>query len=328
MTIRRILIPHDFSISAAQVLDYGVELALTTGAHLHFLHVEIFHQPSLLGDAEDEEKAERLREKLLDDLYESLESQGAGIEDLRDVTYAVEQDYAVAPAIDRYSLEHDIDLIMMGTHGRRAMARALEGGGSPEKWGPFRLGSVAEAVVRTAPCSVFTIREQVQPRRFSQFLRRITVPLAFNEKAVSALQFARDLAVQFGAVIEVVHVVETFETPRYIEKEHMLVYDTHQVEKERKQQMRALFRQTEGPRVDVRYTVLHGHPEHEILKRVEQRGSDLIVLAPNIVAGRWEEGIGSTVERIVRMAPCPVVTVKPTERTTLPEPSVVVEQAP
>ena len=144
MDIHHILAPTDFSDSSKKTLSDALELAQTFGATLSLLHViepppypiEGFVPPAmgadLLGDLERQASAE---------LAQVLsEAHGATIE----VTRAVAMGSPAQKIVETAEAEH-VDLIVMATHGRTGLSHLL-------------IGSVAERVVRTAPCPVLTIR--------------------------------------------------------------------------------------------------------------------------------------------------------------------------
>jgi nucleotide-binding universal stress UspA family protein len=143
MLPKNILVPTDLSEGAEEALDFACELARQFGAKVHLLHV--IGIPTLgvpeLGVAltstvidslvhDDQEALDQLveRKKALADFGEVMLRTG----DARDL-------------INQTAKEISADLIVMGTHGRRGVTRAL-------------LGSVTETVVRTAPCPVLTVR--------------------------------------------------------------------------------------------------------------------------------------------------------------------------
>ena len=140
IALKRILVPHDFSDTSAAAVRYAVELARNFGARLYFLHVG--------DDAVNQFEAEfpiGLEDALADGVRERL---------LRMVTpqekAELNPDFAVRPGVPaaeivQYASDQDIDLIVMGTHGRGFV-------------GHMMMGSVAEKVVRTAPCPVLTVR--------------------------------------------------------------------------------------------------------------------------------------------------------------------------
>jgi nucleotide-binding universal stress UspA family protein len=145
-SLNRILVPTDFSATADAALAYAKDLATRLGASLHLVHVytdpygaaayapEVYASvPPEVRQRALEEVRERLFERL--DASEELRFRGS-----RGVVRGL-----VAPQIVDYAANQDIDLIVMGTHGRRGVAHLL-------------LGSVAEHVVRTAACPVLTVR--------------------------------------------------------------------------------------------------------------------------------------------------------------------------
>jgi nucleotide-binding universal stress UspA family protein len=133
----RILVPIDFSASSNATLDYARQMAARFGARLYLLHVleNDFLRPTV-ADPQAVEAAilRQLRERL------TLE------ERLRGAEPVVVRSDALADAIVTYARSADIDLIVMGTHGRSGLAHLLK-------------GSVAERVVRKAPCMVLTGHE-------------------------------------------------------------------------------------------------------------------------------------------------------------------------
>ena len=135
--LTQILVPTDFSDASAAAMDYGRALARTFGASLHLLHV--VENPFLRPMPADPHSfntatVRHLFERLTDDDRTALHA-----------IAVLETSDNPAEQIVMYAKAHDIGLIVMGTHGRGAMARLL-------------VGSVAEKVVRTAPCPVLTVR--------------------------------------------------------------------------------------------------------------------------------------------------------------------------
>lgn len=148
MTIRlkRILLPTDFSRNSATAANYACELATRFEAELHLLHALEIH-PSLTPDfgmglvlpkyiSESRAAAEKALANVLDPSW----LRG------RTVVQAVVEGSPKAEII-RYAREHDIDLVVLSTHGRTGLPHVI-------------LGSVAENVVRTAPCPVLTVRPE------------------------------------------------------------------------------------------------------------------------------------------------------------------------
>ena len=144
IALARILVPTDFSETSAAAIKYAVALANAFGAQLHLLHVveplaqwqlgaEIAMTSSPVDDAAVRERAKAELSALL--TREERERFRAVI--------ATESGAPFATIVD-YARRNEVDLIVMGTHGRGAIAHLL-------------IGSVAENVVRKAPCPVLTI---------------------------------------------------------------------------------------------------------------------------------------------------------------------------
>jgi nucleotide-binding universal stress UspA family protein len=140
---RTILVATDFSEHSDQALQYAAELGEHTGGTLHLIHA--------IGVATGGVQEMGIAYTSL--MIETLTKEAQAALDARAAKYR--ERVAIAPvrlevgdardAIVRTAAQIDADLIVMGTHGRRGIRRAL-------------LGSVAESVVRTAPCPVLTIR--------------------------------------------------------------------------------------------------------------------------------------------------------------------------
>lgn len=136
----RILYPTDGSEGAEAALEPAIDHACQYDASLHVLYVVEETAPAMEAGAPDVLDAlERRGEEVIEDVRtRALE---ADVESVQ-ATVAAGSPYR---QIQRYVEDADIDLIVMGTHGRRGIDRYL-------------LGSVAEKVVRTADCPVLTIR--------------------------------------------------------------------------------------------------------------------------------------------------------------------------
>jgi nucleotide-binding universal stress UspA family protein len=145
IALKNVLVATDFSEAADAALAYGRALARAFGATLHVIHVADDMYMRLGGDAyaavlpelqEDVERQakDRLARLLIDDDSMPLPTKSVVI-----------TAGATAPAIVNYAAKMDVDLIVVGTHGRSAVAHLL-------------MGSVAERVVRTARCPVLTVR--------------------------------------------------------------------------------------------------------------------------------------------------------------------------
>jgi nucleotide-binding universal stress UspA family protein len=142
----RILVPTDFSPPSDAALEYARAVATRFGASLHLLHVvEDPYRAAYAAEVYVPE-VEGLRDELITDAVARLKDRLLS-SDL--ANYDATTDALIgtpAWSIVEYAAAHDIDLIIMGTHGRGGMSHLL-------------MGSVAEKVVRTALCPVLTVRQ-------------------------------------------------------------------------------------------------------------------------------------------------------------------------
>lgn len=141
----RILVPIDFSSPSDAALEYARTVAARFGASLYLLHIAEDPYRAFYSAEVYVPEVEGLREEILSDSVTRLKA----LLHTTDVTnlHAVAEAVIGTPAstIVEYAAGHGIDLIVMGTHGRGGMSHLL-------------MGSVAERVVRTAPCPVLTVR--------------------------------------------------------------------------------------------------------------------------------------------------------------------------
>lgn len=143
--LERILVPTDFSEFSTNALKYGCELANRFGSSLHLMHsVEEFQaftpESGMLLAPDYLEQLNEAAERELQNLPEPDWFPGGEEQIVRSVRRGT-------PFLEivRYAKEFDIDLIVIGTHGRTGLTHAL-------------MGSVAEKVVRKAPCPVLAVR--------------------------------------------------------------------------------------------------------------------------------------------------------------------------
>jgi nucleotide-binding universal stress UspA family protein len=146
LTLKTVLVPTDFSEASESALRYGKAMAEAFGASLHVVHV----MEDLLAHAWAAEVYVSSMPQLRDEIEkESRQRLGALLADAEQKTLRAETALLAGnPFLEiiRYAKAHEVDLIVMGTHGRGPIAHML-------------LGSVAEKVVRKSPCPVLTVRE-------------------------------------------------------------------------------------------------------------------------------------------------------------------------
>ncbi|WP_251981142.1 universal stress protein, partial [Salinibacter ruber] len=140
-----LLVAHDFSPSSNRALAHAVDLAARTGAALHLMYVDRTAEGVLFEGGKappDDELQDRFEERC----HASLAPHDRSPAEDRVVCHAV-RGVSPAPLLVEKAEEIDADLIVTGTEGRRGARRLI-------------VGSVAEEVLRTAPCPVLTVRQR------------------------------------------------------------------------------------------------------------------------------------------------------------------------
>lgn len=203
-TLRRILVPIDFSPESVKTLRFAKMLATRFGARLHLLHVvlpQVMYapRPMMIPRAFSEKTivahARQRMKKLMAELSLSPRSNRCTV-----------RSGVPVDEIQEAARENDVDLIAIGTRGFTGLKRVL-------------VGSTTERVVRQAPCPVLVVREKEQPaggkgagrRRAAVQFRKILVPVDFSAASRAGLDYAFGFVHQFGARLVVFHSV--FVTP-------------------------------------------------------------------------------------------------------------------
>lgn len=298
MKIKRVLIPTDFSPFAEAALDQALFWARLFDAEIHLLHVIALHSATdpdasfpELGDLHDH--LERFATGQLAKLRER-----DGAEGLRLHTARIRA-ISAAPGIVSYAQEQEVDLIVMGTHGRRGVRR-------------FLLGSVTEEVIRTAHCPILTIRGrsagEVEP------IRRILVPFDFSDEARSSLREAESLAETHGAKVDLLHVVAPPIAPGALAGVPLPTAPNDELLKQMQKSLRELA--AESPmKAQIETHVLEGSPAWEICDLAQKADCDLIIQGSHGLSGMTRLLLGSVSEKVARLAGCPVLILRSSTQT-------------
>jgi universal stress protein A len=146
-------------------------------------------------------------------------------------------------------------------------------------------------------------------------LRKILVPIDFSDCSKKALNYAIPFARQFGAELKLLHVVEP-----YPAAPEMMPYDAETIEYGLLE-MEAL-RKELGNVGPCSILVRKGAPPTEITSAAKDVEADLIIISTHGRKGLSRMFLGSTAERVVRSAPCPVLIVRECEHEFVPERSM------
>lgn len=162
-------------------------------------------------------------------------------------------------------------------------------------------------------------------------LKKILVPTDFGEAADAALNYARALARNFGASIDMLHVVEDVSTRLLAGEMYVAVPQRLQqdVEDAARKQLGELLIDNDPDPLPVRPVVIASNaPAMSIVSYAKEVRSDLIVMGTHGRGPMAHLFMGSVAERVVRLAPCPVLVVRhPQHEFVLPDTLVVAAKA-
>jgi len=188
---------------------------------------------------------------------------------------------------------HDIELIVMGTHGRRGFDRLV-------------LGSTTDRVMRRASCPVLAISKPPHESadtdlngRHLHRLSRILYCTDFSENSERALNYAISVTAEYNAELTFLHVVE--HVPRSTKAEELLATCQHELEK----LIPAEARNT----LKIRAVVRRGKPYEEIVQHATEEHIDMITMAARGADALDRAVFGSTTYRVIQLGPCPVLAV-------------------
>ena len=186
MQINQILVPTDFSDNAQHAVDYAVDLAKRCSAKLHLLHTPVV-PTYLLMDLSYSPGPEAVT-RILNDSQEALDAQAKAIADAGVELFTAIREGTVHEVIRDYAKEHDVDLVVVGTHGRTGVSKLM-------------YGSVTERVIKTVHTPILV----VPPGGHEKPPTSIVISYDFSGPAKRAAEVARAIHGVFGGSLHLVH---------------------------------------------------------------------------------------------------------------------------
>lgn len=300
----KILIPTDFSACADNALTHAVAVADRFDAQLHILHVVNELDPDWYGITNAQDRVVKLRDQIKKEAHDRLRSL-APEKELYDfeTTISLQLSFDVADSIRDYVDQQEIDLVVMGTHGRQGLDRLM-------------LGNVADKIVRHAPCPVMTLRNEVAGpgEGDSVTYEDVLSPIDFSDHSKKALRVAKTFAGTYKARLHLLFVAEKRTVPTFSDTGIPgvgVVEMDPEIVKNAEEALRQLDQTIEGPKIESLYQVREGTVSENIVDYAETEGADLIVMATRGLTGVNRFLLGSNTERVIRVAPCPVLTIPP-----------------
>lgn len=284
--LNNILFATDFSPAAVAALPFAAQFAREFGAKLFVVHAKAPENYALPA-TEIWPIANAQLEKETADLNRNLQ------DDFPDITSEVIiMEGGVSGVLDYVAETKKADLIVLGTHGRRGI-------------GKFILGSVAEEILRHAPCPVLTVGPRVstgQPR--TKKFRKILFATDFSESANTTFAFAVGLAQEQQAHLTLLHVIEKPKTGDLVQP--------HEIEQFALDHLASFAEGEAGLVSEPRTIIVHGAPGEKILEVAAREQADLIVLGLHESKGylRATHLPTAVAHRVISQATCPVLTVR------------------
>ena len=289
--VKNILYLTDFSKASEAALPFAVTCGRGYGAKVHALHIlmpapYVYTTPGLTAAAIEAEEENAHAE------MQRVESQLTGLQH----ETVVARGFEVWPAVQQAIQDDDVDLIVLGTHGRTGAEKLL-------------LGSVAGEIFRRSPVPVLTIGPGVRSGAHNGArFHRVLFATDFTPESLAGAPYAVSLAQQNESHLLRVTVMRK---PEKIDQSDDRIFELSVAE--------AIHRLYEivpesaeldfPPQVSVEY----GEPAERIVEVAKQRGVDLIVLGVRDAAGRLGAATHlerATAHKVVAHAACPVLTVR------------------
>lgn len=299
VSVKNVLSPTDFSETSEAALPYATAICRRFGATLHSAHILSDASLLLMTGGVDYVSMGTLYEDAHAEAKEKLEVLSEQVEGIPHRNYVRHGQVwkNLAGIVD----ENAIDLIVAGTHGRTGLGKLL-------------LGSVAENILRHAPCPVLTIGPKISGRaKLPAFphhgrelappeleLRQILFATNFDQGAARAMGTAIGLAEEFGARLALMHVLED-----YTQLGGRAGLIEQSVDR-----LRALIPRDEALPYAPEIILEFGSAADRILQIAAERDADMIVLGVHSFAEMGTHLPWPAAHHVIAKAHCPVLTIR------------------
>lgn len=300
----------DFSGFAPLILSYGKAMAQEFNAELTICHIVqdmvMLSSHAQAGFSTEEVTAQRI-EDAKEAIHHLAELEDINAESLVSLGHPADE-------ITRLAKQKDIDLVITATHGGSGIKR-------------FLIGSVTDRLVKTLECPLLVLQNQTQKNKGNLSLDRIMVGCDFSKGSELAFDYALSLAQEFEAELHLVHVFKPrLQTPLAplgkieFREDHFPCFP-EDVEQDNSEYHRYLLNQMEQrlgsmipeesrhwctPVVRIR----QGEPYRELLDYTRDHKIDMIVLGIHGHSLLEQFLVGSTTDRVISRANCPVMAVR------------------
>jgi nucleotide-binding universal stress UspA family protein len=298
----KILVAVDFGACSKRALEAAASIARSTGGALHVLHV---YEPPYYAPEALIHLPGQAPMPIVDYVRGSAEAQ------LEQFASAVRADTTLTggvqthltaglafQAIPQQARALGAGLVVLGTHGRHGLSHVL-------------LGSVAERVVRDAPCPLLVVRDTEGAPPFPAAFDRVLVPVDFGPDAAAATTTALDLV---GHRVDALHLAHVVPAPAYtgdVLVPHRGGVKLAQFLHDDALELLGEFA-TSQEATGASLHVLQGGASEHLIRLAVEEDAQLIVMGTRGRHGLAHFFVGSVAERVLRHTPCPVLIVRAT----------------
>lgn len=285
----RLLVPTDGSDPAAAAGEAAVNIASQFGAAIDVVYVEDAEELPFGFDEVPAEFARRTR-RAVETIAETAEDAG-----LETTSVVLELDGPVHETILDYAMDQQADAIVMGTHGRSGIGRAI-------------LGSVTEQTIRKSPVPVMSVHAETVT---DSDIETVLVPTDGSECAETAVEHGADLAAATDASLHLINVVDLGVVAGDVDAGRVL----DALEESGERALEAAIDRAHRREIEtVEASVISGTPSRAICDYATETGVDCIVMGTHGRSGLTRLFLGSVTERVIRHGVAPVLTTRPREK--------------
>ncbi|RJP87772.1 MAG: universal stress protein [Desulfobacteraceae bacterium] len=293
--INNILCATDFSKLSEQVVSYGIALAKEFNAKLTVCHVVDFPTVSMYGEAvlEPIDHQNRFMEYARAEIDRLVSGSSIDYHAMVAVGNTIDE---ITHLVD----EQQADLVIVATHGRSGLKR-------------FFLGSVTERLMRILPCPLLVLRSETEDavsgiQKFP--FKRILVGCDFSSDSDLAFEHSLSMAQEFESELHLVHVVEP---SGYKDLFNMSAEHGDKFKQDLYDMITAKLKAMVPPDamnwLSLQTHLVVGKPYAELVRYAQMNDIDLIALGIRGHGMVEDLLVGSTTDRVIRQAPCPVLSV-------------------
>lgn len=293
--LKKIALATDFSDASEKAVDCAVGIARSYGAQLYLVHA-IHSEPGLLPDLPSHDQQQTESERKMDELSQRISS--------RELTLQpVLRPGPVGKVLSELIHHENIDLLVLGTHGRGGMKKLV-------------LGSVAEELVRSAHCPVITVGPHAAESAGSAGeFRRIIFAAGFGAASTRALSYAQFLAERSETKLILLHVLPPTPFPSagvglraYARIEEWRREETATI----RAKLQRMLPSDAGLECQPEYVVGFDLLFHGILAAATEQRADLIVMGAKapIFSKAMAHVPWTVAHEVLCHAQCPVMTVR------------------